>query len=362
MRKIPYEQWPEQTQRSRDVMPTVTAAIAFLIAAFLVLFVLFPPIEGKSGVPVSRKISTLNYSVVVTEIIGQPIGGAWLLPTSVAAIEDTLYVVDAGDNRIIELDTGGRLVTTFDATVDDRLDLQQPMSIATDGSQLYIADSLGADIVVLNPAGTVDRVLALEARPGDMTPRPIGVAIGKNGDVIVSDAENHRVLILDSEGHTVGSFGTGTREGGSDGLNVPAGLDVDADGNIYVVDTLNGRVVKLTPEGDFIRDFSSLADTAGSLARPKDVAVDGAGRIFVSDGLQAAIEVFSPEGDYLGVIGRRNPDDATAGSIFEMPSGLLLDGDRMYVVDAVRGLVELRLSGASTMVIPDHREQPTGGT
>ena len=140
------------------------------------------------------------------------------------------------------------------------------------------------------------------------------------------------------------SFGTGTRAGGSQGLNVPGGLALDAAGNIYVVDTLNGRIVKLSPEGEFIRDFASLADTAGSLARPKGVAVDGKGRIFVSDGLQAAIEVFGPNGDYLGVIGRRDTDDPAAGSIFETPSGLSLSGDTMIVVDGVLGLIVLQLS------------------
>ena len=96
------------------------------------------------------------------------------------------------------------------------------------------------------------------------------------------------------------------RAAGTDGFNVPAGLTVDTIGNVYIVDTLNGRVVKLSPDGAYLREFGRLADTAGSLARPKAVAVDAAGRVFVSDGLQAAVEVFGPDGAYLGVIGRRD--------------------------------------------------------
>jgi sugar lactone lactonase YvrE len=174
-------------------------------------------------------------------------------------------------------------------------------------------------------------------------PRPIGLTIGADGSLIVSDADNHRVLFLDPDGNTVNSFGTGTRAGGSQGLNVPSGLAVDA-AYVYVVDTLNGRVVKLSAQGEFTRDFASLADTAGSLARPKGVAVDNKGRIFVSDGLQAAIEVFGADGDYLGVIGRRDTEDPGAGSIFETPSGLSLSGDQMIVVDGVLGLIVLQLS------------------
>jgi len=344
MEKISYQPWDQKPQRQRDITPAL-ALIVLLIVGGLIMAVLFPPIEGvKSGVPVSRKLSTLNYPAVVTQTIGQPVGGKWTLPTSVAAIGDTKYVLDTGNNRILELDAQGHLAATLDSASDSRLDLRQPMAIATDGARLFVANSLASEIVVLNTSGAVDRVIRLETQPGGGMPRPIGVAVAGDGSIIVSDADNHRVLILDAEGQRVNSFGTGTRAGGSQGLNVPGGLALDAAGYIYVVDTLNGRIVKLSPEGEFIRDFASLADTAGSLARPKGVAVDGKGRIFVSDGLQAAIEVFGPNGDYLGVIGRRDTDDPAAGSIFETPSGLALSGDTMIVVDGVLGLIVLQLS------------------
>jgi DNA-binding beta-propeller fold protein YncE len=346
MEKMTYEPWNPEPQRRRNATPLFGALIALLIAVGLIIAVLFPPIEGvKTGVPVSRKLSTLNYPAELMQTIGQPRGGTWTLPTSAVTLGDTTFVLDTGNNRILGLDEQGRLVATLEAASNGRLDLRQPMSIASDGSRLLVANSLASEILMLDPSGVVDRVIALEGQPGDRTPRPIGVAVGSDGSVIVSDAENHRVLILDAEGHTLRSFGTGTRAGGSQGLNVPAGLAVDAAGYIYVVDTLNGRIVKLSSEGEFVRDFASLADTAGSLARPKGVAVDGEDRIYVSDGLQAAIEVFGPNGDYLGVIGRRDPTDPGAGSIFETPSGLSLAGDRLTVVDGVLGLIELRLPG-----------------
>lgn len=343
MDKIRYEPWPGGPRRGSHAMSIISVVIALLIAGGLILAVFFPPIEGvKSGVPVSRKLSTLDYPATVDQTIGQPVGAEWLLPTAVAVLGDTLYVLDTGNDRVLAVDEDGHMVATLGPSLDGQTELQQPMSLATDGSRLYIANSLAAEIVVMNPMGTVEAIIALERRPGDLMPRPIGVAVAGDGRMVVSDAENHRVLILDSEGESLGSFGTGTRAGESDGVNVPSGLDVDDAGNIYVVDTLNGRIVKLSPDGEFIRDFSSLADTAGSLARPKDVAVDD-GRIFVSDGLQAAIEVFGPDGDYLGVIGRRDATDPGAGSIFDTPSGLMMSDDRLLVVDGVRGLIVLQL-------------------
>jgi hypothetical protein len=339
-----YEQWSESPPRRRNPVFVVGAGIAALIIGAIIIVVIFPPVQVlQTGVPVSRKISTLNYPAAVSQTIGQPVGGKWLLPTAAAVIGDRIFVLDTSDNRILELDTAGHLVATLDGASVNGLELRQPMSIATDGTRLFVANSLAGQIVILQPSGNVEKTVMLETPLSGSTPRPIGIAVAGGGAIVVSDAANHRVLILNPDGSPRTAFGTGTRAGGSHGLNVPGGLTVDQDGYIYVVDVLNGRIVKLTPEGEFVRDFARLADTAGSLARPKGVAVDAGGNIFVSDGLQAAIEVFGPGGDYRGVIGRRDPGDPAAGSIFEAPSGLALAGNQMIVVDAVHGLIELQL-------------------
>jgi DNA-binding beta-propeller fold protein YncE len=347
MDKSTYDQWEQQGSRRRDTVPAVAAVLVLLVAGGLIMAILFPPFEGvKSGVPVSRKLSTLNYGATAVQTIGQPIGGTWLLPTSAVVIDGTRYVLDTGNNRIVGLDAEGQLTATLAPSSGG--ELRQPMAIATDGGRIFVANSLAGEIVVLDTAGNVERIIKLETPPAGDTPRPIGLAVSGAGHIVVSDANNHRLLILNNDGTQIGAFGTGTRSGGTQGLNIPAGIALDAEGYIYVVDTLNGRVVKLSPAGEFVRDYANLADTAGSLARPKGVAVDGAGQVFVSDGLQAAIEVFAQDGSYLGVIGRRDAANPAAGSIFDAPSGLTFDGERLVVTDAVLGLIVLEPAIAGT--------------
>src|SRR3990172_10347399 len=146
MQKISYQPWDQKPQRRRDTTPALAALIVLLIIGGLIMAVFFPPIESvKTGVPVSRKLSTLNYPAVVTQTIGQPVGGTWTLPTSVAAIGDTKYVLDTGNSRILELDAEGHLSATLDRASDSRLDLRQPMSIATDGRRLFVANSLAGE-------------------------------------------------------------------------------------------------------------------------------------------------------------------------------------------------------------------------
>lgn len=347
--------YPGELERQPEgIRPRLVALVALVVVAGAVLAVLFPPIEAtNTGIPVSRKVSQLVYPATVVSEIGQPAGGEWLLPAGLARIGDATFVLDTGNNRILKLDEGGRVLATLDSTSDGRLDLQQPMAIATNGSWLFVANSLAGEVLVLDESGTVENTFPLQAEPGDNPPRPIGIAARPDGSLVVADAENHRVLFLDSEGRVVRSVGSGMRSAAADGFNVPAALTLDVAGNVYVVDTLNGRVVKLSGDGVFLAEFGILADTAGSLARPKGVAVDAAGRVLVSDGLQAAIEVFAADGTYLGVIGRRDPGDAKAGSIFEAPGALWLSGDRLTVIDGVVGLITLDLAEPGTASDPE---------
>ena len=81
---------------------------------------------------------------------------------------------------------------------------------------------------------------------------------------------------------------------------------------------LNGRVVKLAPDGTFLAQYGHLGDTAGALARPKDVAIDAQGNVYVSDSLLVAVQVFGSAGAYRGFIGLkiRRFDQAPVGGYF----------------------------------------------
>lgn len=293
-------------------------------------------------------VSHLVYPATVLTKVQQPGGGQWTMPATALEAGGAVLVLDTSDDRILKLDGAGAVVATLagDGTAGPLL--QKPMAMTTDGQRLYVANSGASEVVVLDLQGQVAKRIPLEKVEGDqMAPRPIGIALTAAGGIVVSDADNHRVLFLDGDGHLVKAVGTGTRVGDDRGFNVPGALTVDSAGNVYVVDTLNGRVVKLSAGGAFVAEFGRLGDTAGTLSRPKGVAVDSAGRVFVSDGLMAAVEVFGPDGAYLGMIGRRDPADAASGSLFQAPAGLWLAGQKLYVTDRFAGLITLDVGGVA---------------
>jgi len=335
-------QFPE-TAHGEGLRPLLAVTTALIVLAALVLAIFFPPVTGpRTGVPASRKVSELTVPVEIVTELAQPLGGHWLLPAGVTRLDDSTFVLDTANNRLLRLDASGGVLQIIGPDLGEA-QFQQPMAIATDGQRLFVANSLAGEILIVDSTGSLAGSIALETPPGGTVPRPIGIAATPAGGLVVSDANNHRVLFLDIDRTLFASAGSGRRSAGEDGFNAPSGLTVDPHGNVYVVDTLNGRVVILSAEGHYLGEVGHLADTAGSLARPKGVAVDASGRIFVSDGLQAAIEVFGPDGSYLGMIGRRDINQTISDSIFEAPSALYLEGDMLFVMDAIAGLITLRL-------------------
>lgn len=338
----------KQPSESRWAMKALGAA-ALILSATAAWAVLFLPAGEHGGAAEEphmpfRGVSHQVYPATLTAEMPQPGGDTWLFPGGVLEAGGATFALDTGHNRILKLEDGS--VTAIIGTESGASHLADPMAMATDGQRIYVANSAAAEVLVLGLDGQVAKTVHLAKGPTDaVSPRPIGVAILPGGGIAVSDAANHRVLFLDSEGVLVSATGTGTRSSGPDGFNVPGAMTTDSSGNLYVVDTLNGRVVKLSPDGGYVGEFGTLGDTAGTLSRPKGVAVDAAGTVFVSDGLMAAVSVFAPDGAYLGMIGRRDATDAASGSIFQAPAGLWLTGDTLQVMDRMAGLITVRLAG-----------------
>ena len=329
-------------RRRVDLLAALIVVCALALAALAVALI-------PQDVP-GPEISARVYPARLAHHLGnpsahvQPSGGAWNQPSDIVALGGRWFVLDMGNDRILELNGDGAVLQILDQQRDGRLALRGAMAIASDGRHLYVANSGAAQVLVLTPEGGVVGTFPVGGVEGDSLPaRPIGLAVGGNGDFLVSDAANQRVLRYDGEGRLLWAAGSGRRAGGEEGFNTPGGLALDQAGNLYVADILNGRVVKLAPDGTFLGQYGRLGDTAGTLARPKDVAIDAAGNIYVSDGLLAAVQVFGPSGEYRGFIGLKDPADRGSGALFRAPAGLAIAGRNLYVVDRFASVFVMEL-------------------
>jgi DNA-binding beta-propeller fold protein YncE len=124
---------------------------------------------------------------------------------------------------------------------------------------------------------------------------PQGVALAANDEIVVADTENHAIRVVTPGGavRTIagnGEAGFADGQGAAARFHRPMGLALDKDGSILVADKGNNAVRRVTMEGAVStvagNGEAGYADGEGAAARfewPTDVVVDKEGTIVVAD-------------------------------------------------------------------------------
>jgi sugar lactone lactonase YvrE len=290
---------------------------------------------------------TLSIPLTSTDADGNPSPQSAAMPADAAVIDTHVFVLDTDNGRILEFGPQGEVVRILDQNTDDKLKIKGAMALTAHEGKLYVANSNLGTVLRVDPSGRVEEVITPQMEVGEHALRPIGIAVASNGQIILSDPDNHRVLRLSPTGDLIASLGSGKRDSGEYGFNTPGAVALDGEDNFYVLDMLNSSVKKYSPDGQFLLSVGGAGDTEGSFSRPKGLAVDTVGNIFVSDALMVAVQVFLPTGEYAGFIGRQEPENKESDSLFQWPSGLKAVGGVLYVVDRFAGLFEFQLPSAT---------------
>lgn len=121
---------------------------------------------------------------------------------------------------------------------------------------------------------------------------PMGTAVKKNGDVIVTEYENHRLKIFSQE--NLGESKTiGTRGMGAGKFFCPRGVALDHNDNILVADSQNHRIQVVSSTGEPLGTFGMIGSNPGCLDTPYDVVMDASGNIIVADAKNHRLQVFT---------------------------------------------------------------------
>jgi sugar lactone lactonase YvrE len=120
------------------------------------------------------------------------------------------------------------------------------------------------------------------------------------------------------------------------GLNQPRNMAVGPDGNLYIADSGNHRVVVLDSEGNYLRTWGEQGSNAGQFNEPWAIAVDEEA-VYVADTWNHRLQKFSLTGEYLATIGQPGDQNSAPlegmGLFFGPRSLLLWDDDLMLVTD-----------------------------
>jgi len=181
---------------------------------------------------------------------------------------------DASNPPILEFAPSGKLLKSFGVglfayphgfTVDESGDLW--VSDVNDeatilGMSAKNAEGVirGQEVLKLGPSGKVLMMLGKEGIAGngpDTFDRPTGIAIGRNGDIFVTD------------GHAPNAHNS-------------------------------GRVVKFSKDGKFIKSWGHLGSAPGDFDEPHDIFIGGSQeRVYVADRKNNRIQVFDQDGNFI---------------------------------------------------------------
>ena len=249
-----------------------------------------------------------------------------------------VYIADSGNHSVRKLARDGTVSTL--AT-----DFDTPKGVALDhAGNIYVADA-GLHVVRrLTPLGAISTIAGTGA-PGSagidgrasaaQLNAPSGLAFDKDGDLLIADTMNHRVVMVDHDGVLRLVAGSGARGFGGDSgpalaalLDSPVGLAVDEEGGIYIADHGNRRVRKLTPRAALVEPapvhipplviVNAASMLEGPIAPGEIVSVFGEGFVpgetqLVFDRVPARLLFESP-----AQINAQAPGDITAASSIEV--------------------------------------------
>jgi sugar lactone lactonase YvrE len=181
---------------------------------------------------------------------------------------------------------------------------------------------------------------------------PFGIAINKHGDLIVADAgQANRIRRITTDGRVITI--AGSHEGFRDGdalraqFNTPSGVAVDKEGNIIIADTSNNRIRKLSADGLTVSTIAGSGVTGfkdgpaleAQFDGPIGVALDRKGNIYVADTYNDSVRKIATDGSVRTLAGAGFPgfdDGDTASASFDTPCGIAVD-KRGYVFVADAG-------------------------
>lgn len=317
--------------------------LAMHLAAALTLFL---PAANSASAQTYR-IDTLYGNFDPLEEV--PLAEAWVQHPSGLAIdsEGSLYFVDRDTYRVRKVDSSGRVST-----------------VAGSGMVGYSGDG--------GPATS--------ARLGE---RVEGLAVDSEGNVYISDTENHRIRRVDPSGRITTIAGTGAwgtqGDGGlatRAGLTAVYGLATDAAGNLYVADTwadsirkvdASGTITTVAGTGEEGQGGDSGPAVEARLDKPRGIAVDPAGDLYIADSDNHRVRRVDSSGTITTIAGtgeRGYSGDggpATAAALAE-PYAVAVDAvGNIYIADSDNGSVRKvgldgtisTVAGGSAHVLPE---------
>ena len=230
-----------------------------------------------------RDWTQLPYASLETYLSSSVMGNSYVYGLALLS-HRRLLVTQCDYIRVIDLETSNTKKIGEPGNGDSQLN--SPSGTAIHGDHIYVADSDNHRIHKLHAEDNTFQSKFGEKGNGDnQLNYPRGICIDLSGSVYVSDQNNHRIAIFDSDG--------GFRKITHPQIKSPWGIAFDHSGNLHVVsyDSSIHAVNIFSPGGEHLGQYGN-----GNLTSPSAIAIDEEGYSFVVEynGTSSRLQIFNP--------------------------------------------------------------------
>ena len=190
-----------------------------------------------------------------------------------AGADDSIWYADDGNHTVRKFNTEGKVLMTL-GTKDQPSDTGYT-TVGPDGKKLHIMEAINTT-----------------KRGGPPFNSPTDVAISPSGDIYVADGYgNARVHKFTADGKLLLSWGEPGKGPGQ--FVVPHGIAVDKNGRVLVADRHNNRIQIFDGDGKYLTEWTN------GLMFPTDLFIDKDQTVYVSELMRPGISIFDINGNLL---------------------------------------------------------------
>ncbi|MDA8234009.1 MAG: hypothetical protein M0Z31_04230 [Clostridia bacterium] len=303
-----------------------------LVLIIMIMSLAFGVIFSRQIEPPTRPAQKPLQRPVYLYSLGGTGGSSGALNQPMAVIrhpDGNIYVADMGNRQVKAYFPNGAWAFSFGQDGEGSGKFTYPYGLAVlDNGDLLVGDPSNGTIQRFTKRGVfVKEIIKKEQglKPGLMTRAP-------QGKVWFSDLRQHQLVLIDSEGKVI------KRTGPKTGLKYPQGLVAVGRENILVADAGNFVIKLLDSQGELQKTWDTGNETrVKNMVR--DLELDGLDRLMVTDPLMGIVRVLDGEGKEIFTFGQQS---GARGLPLSFPMGLHIDNTgKIYIADRGNNIIQV---------------------